>query len=296
MKHAYALAIVVRRRSPASAHVGDRAIVHADGRMDGFIGGACSRETVRRAALEALETGEPRLLSIDPMSCASEGAIDVYIEPELPRPYFLIAGLTPIAHALAEIAPKLDFTVVRFVHADELLEARTSQGVLVMDIADLDEYLRGLDAGIRHASAAIAISHGNYDEAALTAFLKHRIGYTALVASRQRGRSVLEALAKQRVSVADLERVHYPAGIAIGAQRPSDVAISIFAEVIAERQAPTMAPTVAVDPVCGMSLEVAAALDRAVFNGNTYYFCGSHCSSAFASEPETYVGAASKSL
>lgn len=296
MNHAYALAIVVRRRAPASSHLGDRAIVHSDGRMDGFIGGACSREVIRTAALEAIQTGQPRLLSLDPMSCGSEGAIDVYIEPELPRPYFLIAGFTPIAHALAGIAPKLDYTVVRFVETGELADARSAPDVLALDIAEIDGYLRALDKGIRHASVAIAASQGHYDEPALTGFLKYGLGHTALVASPQRGHNVLEALAKQGVPIADLERVRYPAGIAIGAQQPADVAISILAQVIAERGAREFTPDIVVDPVCGMSVEVATSRDSAEFNGTMYYFCGSHCSGAFAAEPETYVGAVSKSL
>src|SRR5690242_4817622 len=115
MKDAYALAIVVGRRAPVSSHVGDRAIIHEDGRMEGFIGGACSRDIVRKAALESISTGEPRLLTIDPMACASEGAIDVYIEPELPALRLFVVGFTPTAQALAHIAPNAGFTVTQFV-------------------------------------------------------------------------------------------------------------------------------------------------------------------------------------
>jgi xanthine dehydrogenase accessory factor len=46
----FVVATVVGRRAPVSAHLGDRAIVYADGRMDGFVGGACSREIVRKQA------------------------------------------------------------------------------------------------------------------------------------------------------------------------------------------------------------------------------------------------------
>ena len=49
----FAVATVVVRRAPVSAHLGDRAIVFADGRMEGFVGGACAREIVRQQALES---------------------------------------------------------------------------------------------------------------------------------------------------------------------------------------------------------------------------------------------------
>lgn len=297
MKNAFALAIVVRRRAPVSSHVGDRAIVHADGRMEGFIGGACSRDIVRKAALEALQTGEPRLVSIDPMTCASEGALEVYIEPELPQPYFFVAGFTPVAHALSQIAPKLGFSVVHLVRKDELPDVRPLPDVSVKSIDDIDEHLAALDPGIRATSAAIVATQGHYDEAALAAFVKHGIGFTGLLASAKRGRSVVELLARQGVAQAALDRVRYPAGLAIGARQPADVAISIFAQIVAERsprEAPAPAAETAVDPVCGMTIDTEEARDRAEFNGTLYYFCGSHCSAAFAAEPEQYVGATSR--
>src|SRR5512134_3750387 len=86
----FVVATVVARRAPVSAHLGDRAIVFADGRIDGFVGGACSREIVRKQALDALRLRRPRLVSITPdpgrasssdpehvvvaMTCVSEGA------------------------------------------------------------------------------------------------------------------------------------------------------------------------------------------------------------------------------
>jgi xanthine dehydrogenase accessory factor len=213
----------------------------------------------------------------------------------LPRSYLLIAGATPVARALGQIASKLDFTIVQFVKSDELSDVRPLPDVLITDVADIDRYLDNLDRDVRTASAAIAASQAVYDEPALTAFLKHGIGFTALVASPHRGRSVIDALAQWGVPRVDLDRVHYPAGIDIGAQRPGDVAISILAQIIAERRTPAPSAVTIVDPVCGMTVDAVASRDRAEFNGATYYFCGSHCSSAFAAEPEAYIVAVSKS-
>ena len=97
----FAIATVVARRAPVSAHLGDRAIVFADGRMEGFVGGACAREIIRQQALESIAARHGRLVSIRPdasdpvaataehvvvpMTCASEGAVDVYVEPFVRR-------------------------------------------------------------------------------------------------------------------------------------------------------------------------------------------------------------------
>src|SRR5262245_4011459 len=120
----FAMATVVGRRTPVSAHLGDRAIVYADGRMEGFIGGACSREIVRKQALDAIRTGRARLVSITPdashpqspdpehvivaMTCVSEGAVDVYVEPDLRPRRVVVVGATPVAEAIARTAVSLD--------------------------------------------------------------------------------------------------------------------------------------------------------------------------------------------
>src|SRR5262249_39176290 len=115
----FALATVVARRPPVSAHLGDRALVFPDGRMQGVVGAACSQATRRRQPLDASATRQPRLVSIRPergtaadtaehvtvrMTCASEGAIDVYVEPFVPARRLIIAGATPVADALARLA------------------------------------------------------------------------------------------------------------------------------------------------------------------------------------------------
>src|SRR5262245_58214740 len=106
----FAIATVLGRRAPVSAHLGDRALILADGRMEGFVGGACSHEIVRTQALEVLASGKGRIVSIRPdagrvesspehvvvpMTCASEGAVDVYIEPFVRARLPVMAGGTP---------------------------------------------------------------------------------------------------------------------------------------------------------------------------------------------------------
>ena len=134
-RRSFATATVVGRRAPVSAHLGDRAIVHEDGRMEGFIGGACSREIVRRQALEAIRTGRARLVSIRPdaaagtssdpehvfvpMTCVSEGAVDVYVEPSVRPRRLVVVGATPVAEALARTAVALEYDVVRIVEEAE---------------------------------------------------------------------------------------------------------------------------------------------------------------------------------
>ncbi|MGA8248356.1 MAG: XdhC family protein, partial [Nocardioides sp.] len=110
-------ATVVRAQEPSSARPGDRAIILADGSIEGFVGGQCATGSVRTAALEALSSGESLLLRVLPDGndafpespgasivvnpCLSGGALEIYLEPLLPSPRLYVVGGSPIAEAVA---------------------------------------------------------------------------------------------------------------------------------------------------------------------------------------------------
>ena len=122
----YVQAVVVRAARPASVQVGATALVHTDGSIEGFVGGHCAEPSVRLHALRVLETGEPLLLRIEPgpgdqdaidgavtvhNPCISGGALEIFLEPHLPKPRLRVVGDTPIATALAELGRSAGFHV-----------------------------------------------------------------------------------------------------------------------------------------------------------------------------------------
>ena len=135
--------------------------------------------------------------------------------------------------------------------------------------------------------------------AVLAAALAAGVPYVGLVASRKRGEGVVASL---DVDEAARARVHTPAGVDIGARTPEEVALSILAEIVAERRRTTgrpvqepgadetgQRPGTAIDPVCGMTvatLETSLHLDH---EGTRYWFCGSGCLRAFAADPSGYL-------
>jgi xanthine dehydrogenase accessory factor len=252
---AFVEAIVVRCAAPTSARPGDRAIVLGDGTIEGFVGGSCADSTVRLQALRVLETGEPMLLRILPGEqdgpsdedgtvvvsnpCLSGGALELFLEPHLPPPRVAVAGESPVARALVELAGPLGF--------------RARLGAQ----AEPDDF------------AAVVASLGHGDEDAVRRGLEAGCDYVGLVASRVRGAAVLDALRAAGVGEDALARVHTPAGVAIGARTHAEIALSILAELVAVRRSPLVAagdaparglvaprPREAVDPVCGMTVAV----------------------------------------
>src|SRR3954454_17820554 len=119
----FALATVVWRQAPSSGRIGSRAIITRAGELYGFIGGACAEPVVLREAVRVIESREPRLLFLGttdiprsqlpegmlyvPMSCQSEGALQIYVEPVVPALDLLVVGGSPKTRALPELAPTL---------------------------------------------------------------------------------------------------------------------------------------------------------------------------------------------
>lgn len=226
----YVEATIVRVEHPASVRPGDAALVEADGTIDGFLGGHCAQASVRLHAARVLETGEPLLLRIVPEPapgsepaagdgtavehnpCLSGGAFDVFLQPRLPAPRIVVVGDAPIARALGELAGAAGYEVAAF-DAAEAQRARPADGDVAFVVA----------------------AHGVGDEeGALTAALREGVPYVALVASVRRGAAVVAALDVPEELRA---RVHVPAGLDIGAQTPVEVALSILAQLVAERRA-----------------------------------------------------------
>jgi xanthine dehydrogenase accessory factor len=328
----FAIATVVARRAPVSAHLGDRAIVHADGRMEGFVGGACAREIVRRQALEVIRTRLPLLVCIRPdagdvteagadrvivpMTCASEGAVDVYVEPIVRPRSIVIVGATPVADAVARLARAMRWEVQRVVEEGERRDAEEEAAAIGAGLSTLDALETALRTAVASGAdcAVVVASQGHYDEPALETSLNAGVPYVGLVASRTRGASVRAWLTEHQVPGVD--GLRNPAGLDLGGRTAEEVALSILGEIVkiaAERRVettsahtpamgrvlPMSAPPpsasppdgVAIDPVCRMEVRIAGAAHTADVGGVTYYFCCSGCRARFTKDPQRYLAA-----
>jgi xanthine dehydrogenase accessory factor len=277
-------ATVVRAEGANSARPGDRAIILADGSMEGFVGGQCAAGSVRTAALGALSSGESLLLRVLPDDgaafpespgatvvvnpCLSGGALEIYLEPLLPSPRLHIVGSSPTAEAVATLAPPLGF---------------------VVDRAAADEPLDGSLVG---ATAVLVSSHGGDEPGAVRRALDAGVGFIGVVCSRTRGRALLDELA---LPADEAARVHVHVGLDIGARTAPEVALSILAEVVREIRVGGLAgpaldaitaaaPTTAIDPVCGMTVTIGPDTAHAVVDGIDYWFCMPGCRDTFLAD------------
>jgi xanthine dehydrogenase accessory factor len=265
-------ATVIRAMSPTSVRPGDSALVLTDGTIDGFVGGVCAQASVRLHAARALETGEAVILRLEPGGgeetveegmvvdhnpCLSGGTMEIFLEPQLPALRILVAGDTPIARAVADVATAAGYDV-----------ERSEPGALQPAASD---------------AAVIVASHGEGEEALLASALEAGVGYVALVASDTRGAAVRDSLDLPDVL---REQIHTPAGLAIGAATPQETAIAILAEFVSKRVAHPPATVVApvetaIDPICGMTVAASDATIHADIGGERFYFCSDGCRTAY---------------
>jgi xanthine dehydrogenase accessory factor len=296
----FALATVVRCVRPTSAKPGAKAIIRKDGTVSGWIGGSCAEPVVVREGLQALRDGRPRFVALVgeggsspgrqegvreyPMSCHSGGTIEIFVEPVLPKPVLILAGAGPVIDTLAKLARAMDFAVTLAPEAGQSNSAYSAgPGVFI-----------------------VVASHGTFDEEALERALRTEARYVSLVASRKRAAAVVESLRKRGVPAERLARLKAPAGLAIGAVTPDEIAVSILAEIVQvsrsrvnDRQsgdgaAPRNGEVEATDPVCGMPVEIASARYRSEHAGQSFYFCCAGCKRKFDDEPARYTGSATR--
>ena len=302
----YVLATVVWRRGPSSGRQGSKAVVLADGTVRGWLGGACAEPSVVRHARECLQTGQPALLFLGQpdeldgrsqegvrsiaMACESEGALEVYLEPQRPEPQVIVVGRSPAVDALAEMAVSLGWGAT--VIDDGGNPDEHTRPELVRTKLDLS----GL--GIDGATAVVVATQGHYDDLALEAALACDAGYVGLIASDRRAATVLDHLRSRDVAAAGLDRVHAPAGLDLGAVANAEIAVAVMADLVARRargelvtagQSETPARAEAIDPVCGMTVLVDDAKYHTVHEGADYWFCAPGCLRAFRADPQAFL-------
>ncbi|MCY4665194.1 MAG: XdhC family protein [Acidimicrobiaceae bacterium] len=304
----YVLATVVWRRGPSSGRQGSKAVVLADGTVRGWLGGACAEPSVVRHARECLETGEPALLFLGQpdeldgrsqegvrsiaMACESEGALEVYLEPHRPEPQVIVVGRSPAVDALAELAIAVGWQATVIDDGGNPVEHTRPELVRTkLDLSDL---------GIDGATAVVVATQCHYDDLALEAALASDAGYMGLIASEKRASTVLDHLRSRGVATAELDRVHAPAGLDLGAVANAEIAVAVMADLVARRargelvaagSGPAPVRPEAMDPVCGMTVLVDDAKYHTVHDGADYWFCAPGCKRAFTADPQAFSAA-----
>jgi len=305
----FALVTVVRCESPTSAKPGAKAVVDAEGKIAGWIGGGCAQPAVIDTVKKALKDGQARLIRVSPgkggtveegitdfgMTCHSGGILDIFIDPVVPRPALLIIGASPSAQALAALASRAGFDVsAAYPGADNDMFPDARQVVDSLDVTSLQG---------GEPDFVVVATQGKRDEGGLEAALATASSYIAFIASERKADKLRAYLKERGHDAARVDAIVSPAGVEIGAVTYEEIALSVLAGLVKARRlegiaavpeavetsAAASAAVSAIDPVCGMSVEVATAEFTSEYLGQMYYFCCAGCQQSFDKLPEHYL-------
>lgn len=164
---------------------------------------------------------------------------DWLVEPLFAPAPLVLAGAGHVSRATAHLAALCGFRVVvmddrpefanreRFPEADEIL------------VRPLSDCLGDLDLGPEAFVAVITRGHA-HDAVVLAQALRSRAGYVGMIGSTRKRDAIYESLKGQGFAQADLDRVFCPIGLAIAAQTPEEIAVSIVAQLVAFRAGKTL--------------------------------------------------------
>jgi xanthine dehydrogenase accessory factor len=282
---AYALVTVVRAVAPTSAYPGAQAIVLADGTLHGWIGGGCARDLVIDAAKAAIGKGEPKLLRISnekiyveedvehyAMSCASNGSIELFIQPNSLGLALCVLGCTPAADEARFLAERLRIR---------------------------------LTDSPNDAPVVLVATQGQGDEEALEAALHSSAKHVLMIASRRKSDKLRTMMKMRGIDELQLARLCAPAGPDAGAKTPGEIALVAIAGVLASLRGrregrpqaeiahgaagAATAEVEFVNPVCGNAVSTVNALHVEKYADVSYYFCCDGCWKAFLTDPRKYA-------
>lgn len=312
----FAAVTVVRNEAPSSGKTGDKAIFGERGVLDGWIGGGCVYSIVLKEVKEALLDGKPRVVRVSPtpgasapagikeykMTCHSGGAVDLYIEPVMPRPHLIVLGKSVIGRALMKIARAADYRLT--VMNDEATP---------VTFPEADNWIAGFDFSNQPIDARtflVVATQGDRDERALEAALAAPSRYLGFVGSRKKWESLRSYLENKGYPAEQLDAVHAPVGLDINGKTPEEVAISILAEIIRdyrtrdvshmtftavepdEMPTPDNRPPAITNPVCGMPISLGMAKYIIEYEGEPIYFCCDGCKTSFDKDPDLFMNPA----
>jgi xanthine dehydrogenase accessory factor len=332
---AHAWITVISVTSPSSSYVGAQAIVRSDGELSGWIGGGCVQSAARAAALRSIASAVPQRLRLSntkdpseaidvrPMACASNGEVELFIQPAAVAPRLRIYGSTPIVRIAAWLAREADFDPLTDQEAADV-EALANSAAS----ASASTSLAPTPAMDRETYALIA-TQGEGDELALEGALRSCARAVLVVASKRKAERLRTAMKLRGISQDRIDVMHAPAGPDIGAITPNEIALAAVAGLVALRrghvpssaqrirlaevqQTPaahkqhtlpvttqhkrpatttgeTQPVTGYVNPVCGAVVDPARALSSLTMSGQTHYFCCQGCRTEFERDPEKYL-------
>jgi xanthine dehydrogenase accessory factor len=203
-------------------------LVHEDGTRNGTLSDRLD-EPAMAAARAAMIEGQSERLTLHDLA---PEPIEIFIDVLQPSPTLILVGGVHIAIALTAIAKTLGYRTIvidprrafgseaRFPHVDRLIQAWPDDAFKQVVLT-------------RSTAVAMLTHDPKIDDPALKIVLPSRAFYIGALGSRKTQEQRRQRLLKAGLSEADLNRLHGPIGLGIGAQTPEEIALAVMAQIVA---------------------------------------------------------------
>jgi xanthine dehydrogenase accessory factor len=237
-----ALATIVEVRGSIPSYHSAKLLVREDGSIVGTIGGGCMEAEVWNAAREAMETEKPKHLNFNLGQDAAYdnglicgGQLDVYVEPVLPVPVAFIFGAGHISKSLSKVAELAGFSTTVIDDRESFANRERFPEAGEIFAAEYEEVFPKL--AVNETSYLVIVTRGHRDDMRVLRWaVTTPARYVAMIGSKRKVINVVRELEKEGADPRNLERIHAPMGLEIGAVSPEEIAISVVAEMIAVRR------------------------------------------------------------
>jgi xanthine dehydrogenase accessory factor len=236
-----ALATVVGRQGSAPQILGARLLLHEDGELVGTVGGGAIEAEVIEGCRAALRDGKPRRVDaqlVRDLAMCCGGSMEVFVEVLQPQVRLVIIGAGHVAQALVPVAQAAGFSVQVLDDREELLDAPAfaEASPRAYDVDELGAALPDLGDG---DYVVVTTRDHARDEQALAHLLRRPHRYLGMIGSRRKVHAVLGRILRRELQLGrpwpDLSRVRAPMGLALGGRTPGEIAVSVIAELLADR-------------------------------------------------------------
>lgn len=184
-----------------------------------------------------LRTAFDKALRDDRCSVLEHEGREMFLHVFNPRIHVVVVGAVHIAQALIPMVQQCGFVVTVVDPRSAFAASKRFPDVMLL-AAWPDEALPKIRIDAR--TAVITLTHDpKIDDPALSAALRSEAFYVGALGSRKTHAARLKRLRQQGFDDAALQRIHGPAGLALGATSPAEIALSVAAQLVEKLRHPS---------------------------------------------------------
>lgn len=227
------LATVVMKKGSTPARVGFKMLVFENGSIIGTVGGGSIEDEVRNLSIKVIKSRLPILASFDlnDENSICGGKMEVFIEPIVPSEKLFIFGAGHVGQALCRMSALTDFEVIVIDDREEYANKELLPDAKHIVVSEFANSFNQLE--IDDNSFIVIMTRGHaFDELVLELACQTKAKYIGMIGSKSKIKTIFGNLRQKGVNDEKLSAVYSPIGLDISSETPSEIAVSVLAEMI----------------------------------------------------------------